>query len=568
MNEIINIFLFFLMSFSEVYICSNKAIVLPLESGNLKEPNEFSPNSIVTYYSINNIQTSIKIGQPPYELIVFFDDNDSSFFMKEGPCHSENYYSILSSFTFKYDESIIYQNYKNDLNLILNNMRDTIYLNQANKEYFYLSLEDERNENNLNKIEINDFNFLYPITQEELNLFLKIMNKKKEQGNNNKEKTDDEKNKYNKSKYDESNNISNPNYPKDEDDDNFSQRCGYIGLLPFGLKTGLNETNFNFIQQLKNKGIIDNYNWYIHYNKEKAGELIIGAAPHEVRPENYLLEDLYMTHAKLIKDSFYWAIDFSSIELLDKETNKMHHLGNKRGVLTFNDNFISSPRVFYNNITSIFFKPYLDTKKCQLKKIYKYESIYDVIYCYQNNFTENELKKFPVLYFKSSELNYEFNLDYNDLFIKTKNVYIFKIIYSKDYGYWKLGKTFLEKYQFVFNYDSKMFGFYSKYTENNLKENQITGTDSNSDSESEDIPPLKKNKLKDEEIQINEKNNNTLYIIYIIILIIILILIAFYIMRKFSFSKKVNSKAIENYKKFGKKKYIDNAFLENAEEIK
>ena len=113
-----------------------------------------------------------------------------------------------------------------------------------------------------------------------------------------------------------------------------------------------------------------------------------------------------------------------------------------------------------------------------------------------------------------------------------------------------------------------MFGFYSKYTEKNFKENQIAGTDSNSDSESEDIPPLKKNKLKDEEIQINEKNNNTLYIIYIIVLIIILILIAFYIMRKFSFSKKVNSKAIENYKKFGKKKYIDNAFLENAEEIK
>ena len=35
----------------------------------------------------------------------------------------------------------------------------------------------------------------------------------------------------------------------------------------------------------------------------------------------------------------------------------------------------------------------------------------------------------------------------------------FKIINGVDSGFWKLGKTFMEKYQFVFNYDSKTFGF-------------------------------------------------------------------------------------------------------------
>ena len=82
-----------------------------------------------------------------------------------------------------------------------------------------------------------------------------------------------------------------------------------------------------------------------------------------------------------------------------------------------------------------------------------------MIYC---NFTENELNKFPSLLLKSVELNYVFNLDYNDLFHKTRNVYIFKVIQGMDNNVWKLGKVFLEKYQFVFNYDSKMFGFYHK----------------------------------------------------------------------------------------------------------
>ena len=76
-----------------------------------------------------------------------------------------------------------------------------------------------------------------------------------------------------------------------------------MGVLAQGINTGLNEAKLNFIQQLKNKKIIDNYNWFIRYNKDKTGELIIGAAPHEVRPENYLEEDLFMTHAKLINIS-------------------------------------------------------------------------------------------------------------------------------------------------------------------------------------------------------------------------------------------------------------------------
>ena len=74
-------------------------------------------------------------------------------------------------------------------------------------------------------------------------------------------------------------------------------------------------TNFklNFIQQLKNKKIINNYNWYIRFNKDKTGELVIGAAPHEVKPENYLEINLSMTQDKLVNDVMYF---FGKLDLL------------------------------------------------------------------------------------------------------------------------------------------------------------------------------------------------------------------------------------------------------------
>ena len=84
-----------------------------------------------------------------------------------------------------------------------------------------------------------------------------------------------------------------PYYPSgdDEDEDAFTPKCGYLGMLPQGMNYGLTNAKINFIQQLKNKKIIDNYNWYIRFNKDKTGELVIGAAPHEVKPENYNEEE-------------------------------------------------------------------------------------------------------------------------------------------------------------------------------------------------------------------------------------------------------------------------------------
>ena len=49
------------------------------------------------------------------------------------------------------------------------------------------------------------------------------------------------------------------------------------------------------------------------FNKDKTGELVIGASPHEVKPENYLEINLSMTQDKLVNDVMYF---FGKLDLL------------------------------------------------------------------------------------------------------------------------------------------------------------------------------------------------------------------------------------------------------------
>ena len=73
-----------------------------------------------------------------------------------------------------------------------------------------------------------------------------------------------------------------------------------------------------------------------------------------------------------------------------------------------------------------------------------------------------KIKEFPSLYFYNRELNYTFELDYNDLFKKIGDNYFFLIIFDQMIiNIWKIGKPFLKKYQMTFDIDSKTINFYN-----------------------------------------------------------------------------------------------------------
>ena len=76
------------------------------------------------------------------------------------------------------------------------------------------------------------------------------------------------------------------------------------------------------------------------------------------------------------------------------------------------------------------------------------------------------LDTFPTLTFFVFDYNYNFELTKDDVFTEVNNVLYFMIIYQKDIFnnpelvYWDLGLPFLQKYQFVINYERKTIGFY------------------------------------------------------------------------------------------------------------
>ena len=68
--------------------------------------------------------------------------------------------------------------------------------------------------------------------------------------------------------------------------------------------------------------------------------------------------------------------------------------------------------------------------------------------------------------FESKGFAYEFELDYNDLFIKLGNKYYFLIIFGEIKqsfmeNTWHLGLPFYKKYSFTSNLDANWVGFYN-----------------------------------------------------------------------------------------------------------
>ena len=93
-----------------------------------------------------------------------------------------------------------------------------------------------------------------------------------------------------------------------------------------------------------------------------------------------------------------------------------------------------------------------------------YSGDYLIYYCEKSdNFTIENLKNFPKIYFQHIEFNYTFELDYEDLFIEKNGKFWFLIVFDSyfDLDQWYFGNLFLQKYNFTFDIENKLIGFYN-----------------------------------------------------------------------------------------------------------
>ena len=136
------------------------------------------------------------------------------------------------------------------------------------------------------------------------------------------------------------------------------------------------------------------------------------------------------------------------------------------------------------------------------------------------------LYKFPDLIFKSTKLEYNFELKNNDLFEQIFGKYYFLILFKNNAtttgnDFWYLGEPFYRKYTFSINLDAKTIGFYLNKDVNGKKSNNTKNNDKINSTDDDDV---KENNTND-----NKSTNKILKYTLEIIVVIIIAVLAYYI---------------------------------------
>ena len=344
----------------------------------------------------------------------------------------------------------------------------------------------------------------------------------------------------------------------------FSDFCSNINsYIIFGLKLtdGFDkmEYSLNLIRQLKRKNITKNYIWFIDYNANSMNNdiltisdfyndinLNIGVEPHEIYPNLYEENNLKLINAKSYNGNINWGLYFNKIycyqndEIKDKILFELNNNANNNTInveeyliadIKQNLVFINSPKIFFDYINEYFFNKLIVENKC-----FKEGNKFKYIYCDNKPEIIDYIKKtFMPIYFKNQELNYEFILDYKDLFIKSNNKIIFLITSQIENKKWTFGIPFLKKYLLTYDYDNRVIGFY------------------------------RQNKYK-YKIENNDLKNNIFKIILIIFLVLVFAILGFLISKHiygYNRKKRINELQ-ENYQyeyKTEKKKNISNNYI-------
>jgi len=259
--------------------------------------------------------------------------------------------------------------------------------------------------------------------------------------------------------------------------------CGNIGLMKNSFNIFLSSNNF--IYYLKNNKIIDSYSWGIFFfDKENKynntylniddnivssydGFFIAGITNNSYLEifKSDIIDNSYTTN------QVYWDININKIYFNSTE-NEFICSNNIKMFFSIDLNYIIADQNYYKKIKEYYFKKYLDESICMEEKNYNiYEGNNYLIVCNKN--IKNYLSSFPKIYFFSEKLSYTFNLDYTDVFLETKErIYFLISNKEKVKDVWSVGKIFIKKYPFIFDYDKKAISFVhiNNYNEKGNKE--------------------------------------------------------------------------------------------------
>ena len=212
----------------------------------------------------------------------------------------------------------------------------------------------------------------------------------------------------------------------------------------------------NLILQLKKKKVINNYIMTIDYKNENEGNIIIGKYPYEYNNKLYNEQNYTETNSVFFNSHMMYGLNFN-IEynniLLYENPTKIQFI--------LEEGLIKGSYKFLEILENNFFNQ--NNNNCFRDN---FGNLNNFIFWYCNkNVNFNNFKEIKII---NKELKYNFILNHKDLFYKFNNGYYYFLMYFiKNDDRWVFGSTFLKKYKFTFNQDSKTIGLAIKNNDNN-----------------------------------------------------------------------------------------------------
>ena len=258
---------------------------------------------------------------------------------------------------------------------------------------------------------------------------------------------------------------------------NSSKICGNLGLQ-IGNKNGNQFRNDYFVNSLKKSEIIDSYTWSILFlnesigkndilnytNKNYDGILICGINEKDYFPI-FKTDNIKTIKAEIRSSDIYWDIINIKVSYhFPKQNINDYEASGER--ITFNNeiNYIICSYSYFISINETFFNKPIQDKICTIIERIKTMGSY-IIFCDKKIL--EKISEFPKLLFSHDELDFIFELTYKDLFIEYNNKIVFLAVYNAySPDYWQLGKIFMRKYPFIFDYDKKTINFVNIYNIN------------------------------------------------------------------------------------------------------
>ena len=427
-----------------LFVTSNAYLVFPINT--ILEPNfqeinnslNFTSEDLLNYYLPNEMFTYIYMGTPKTKLYTLLDFENYQSFTDNSVCNLPSTYNNDTSSSFS---SI------SDYNIAFSHFSEMCLAKETFYAYDYFNSEQKT----LKKME--NLSFLYGTIPKNDSLYFKL--------------------------------------------DTNRTITGY-SCFHFSFQIPTSTYYYDsLIKQFKKNDYVETTYWTLEFNNEKIDninffgndtKLIIGVPPHQYNPEKYNEKNFRSVVSQLRIKNYddrrvnIWGIIFDKIFF---KSNK-DFLNNSEIILEsikvkfdFSINLIEGSNNYLNNIENEFFNELYNRNICFKEKIRSEKNgVYLVIWCDKNYY--EEIKKFPTLYFKSNELEYIFELNYEDLFMMHGNNIFFLIIFRTSQGMFSFGKLFFKKYLFTFSFDNKIIGFYN----NNLVVNSHQTNNKNKEQSS------------------------------------------------------------------------------------